>query len=227
VDHPEPFLDFVCLAFEGPIGQVVLVLLVLMSASVIGITIDRIRWYAIVRHDHRNFRRDAGTLRDHHMVDLLSIAQSNRSPGAIVIASGLAVFQDSTLSSSNKSAVEAVQRASQLSIRACRLKLSRGLNQMASINATIVLVGAFGTCYHMLTGFKGCDGSRESCTAALVYEYTRALVPLAWGFLVAFPTAWIYKYLESEMNMFDTEMNAALLELLNYLAIVQQKTPPT
>jgi biopolymer transport protein ExbB/TolQ len=225
---PEPFCDFVWPAFEGPVGQVVFMLLVLMSAGVIGIAINRIRWYAVTQQDDRNFGRHVrGALRNHHLVDLISIAQTNMSPGAIVIATGLAAFQaEYTVSSSHKSAFETAQRASLLSSRAIRLRLSRGLNHMASISATIVFVGAFGTCYHMLTGFKGCDGPRESCMAAALYEYTRALVPIGWSFLVAVPTVWIYRYLESQMNAFDLEMKAAFLELSNYLATVQQKIPP-
>jgi biopolymer transport protein ExbB/TolQ len=222
---PEPFWDFVLLAFEGPVGQIVFMLLAFMSASIIGITINRIRWYADTRHEYRNFGRQVGrSLRNHHLVDLISIAQNNRSPGAIVIATGLAAFQECVVSSSHKSAFETAQRASQLSTRAIRLKLSRGLNHMASISATIVLVGAFGACYHMLTGFKGCNGPRESCMEALWYEYNRALVPLAWSLLIAVPTVWIYRYLESQMDVFDLEMKAALVELSNYLATVQQDT---
>jgi biopolymer transport protein ExbB/TolQ len=228
VEDPEPFWDFVWLVFDGPIGQVVFMLLALMSAGAIGMTINRIRWYAVARQDYRNFSQRVGrVLRNYNLVDLISIAQNNRSPRAMVIASGLAAFQECTVSSFHKSAFDAAERASQLSTRAVRLRLSRGLNHMASISATIVLVGALGTCYHMLTGFKGCVGSRESCIAALFYEYTRALIPVAWSFLVAVPTVWTYRYLQSQMDVFDLEMKAAFLELLNYLATVQQKMPPT
>jgi len=105
VEDPEPFWDFVWLAFDGPIGQVVFMLLALMSAGVIGITINRIRWYAVARQDYRNFSQRVGrVLRNHNLVDLISIAQNNRSPRAMVIASGLAAFQECTVSSFHKSA---------------------------------------------------------------------------------------------------------------------------
>jgi len=94
---------------------------------------------------------------------------------------------------------------------------------MASISATIVLVGAFGTCYHMLTGFKGCTGTKETSDAALLYEYTRGLAPLGWSFLVAVPTLWVYRRLESQINVFDLEMRAAFLELSNYYITAHPK----
>jgi len=214
-------LEFVWLAFDGAIGQVVFVFLVLMSAGAIGITINQIHWYAAARRDYRNFRLHVGRdLRNHRLVDLISIAQNSRSPAAIVTATGLATFQRCNVLSSRKTAFETAQRSSQLSTQDVCLRLSRGLNHMASISATIVLVGAFGACYHMLTGFKGCVGSMESCRAALLYEYSRALVPLAWSFIVAVPTAWTYRYLKSQVNVFDLEMKVACLELSNYLATV-------
>src|SRR5438128_378526 len=98
----EPFWSFVWLAFDGRIGQVVFMLLAVMSAGAVVITINRILWFAAARKDRRNFTQHVGmALRDHDLNDLISIAQNNSSPGAIVIATGLTAFHKSRVLSSD------------------------------------------------------------------------------------------------------------------------------
>jgi len=225
----ETFIDFVRLAFEGWIGHTVLILLGLMSAGVVSIAIDRIRRYKLARKNSADFRQLVGkALGDHTLDHLISIAQGDTSPGAVVLASGLVAFHKSRALSFG--AYEAAAHAMELSARAAHFKMSRGMNHLAAIVVTAFLVGAFSTCYDILTGFKGCGSSRESCIAAFEYELSRALVPTEWGFLVAIPAMLAHRYLESEINSFDLEMETASLDVLNYLALRhgQEKsmTPP-
>jgi biopolymer transport protein ExbB len=215
----ESFWDFVRLAFEGWIGNIVLVLLAGMSVGLIGITINRFRTYKTARRDSMDFnQRVRSTLRDHSLHDLACIAQQCKSPGALVIASGLIAFQKArTLGLF--AALEAAERSTKLSVKDVHLRMNRGLNYVAAIVVTALFVGVFGTCYDMMTGFKGCDGSRESCMAAYYYEISRALVPTAWGFLIAIPSMWTHRYLESELTSFDLEVETASLDILNYISM--------
>ena len=213
------FWDFVWLAFEGWIGNIVLVLLALMSVGLISVTINRFRKYKAVRKDSMDFIQHVhGTLRDHSLYDLACIVQHHKSPGAIVIASGLVAFQKARMLGHDV-ALGAARRATKLSVREVHFSLNRGLNFVAAIVVTALFVGVFGTCYHILTGFKGCDGPRESCLAALDYEISRALVPTAWGFLLAIPSMWFHRYLESEVSSFDLEVETASFDVLNYLSM--------
>ena len=226
----ERFWDFVRLAFEGWIGDVVLILLALMSAGPVGITINRIRQYKAARKDSMDFRRRVGrTLHDHKLDDLISIAKGHRNPGAVVIASGLVAFQKARLLGLDVFAFEAAKRAAKLSARDAHIRMSRGLKLVAAIVVTALFVGVFDTCYDILTGFKGCVGSRESCMAAFDYEVSRALVPTAWGFLVAIASRWAYGYLQSDVNSLDLEMETASLDLMNYLSTCrgQEQSKPT
>ena len=216
----ETLWEFVWLAFDGFVGKVVLMLFALLSAGTIGITIDRISRYDGTHKDSRSFRQLVGaTLRNHNLHELISIAQSNGGPSAVVIASGLVAFQRARLLSLHTSASEAAKRASTLSVRSVHFSLERGLNHLAAIIVTAPFLGVFGTCYGMLTAFKGCGSSKEACMAAILYEYSRALVPPALGVLVAVPAAWVHRYFESEVNSFDLEMESASIELVNYLAM--------
>jgi biopolymer transport protein ExbB/TolQ len=116
-------------------------------------------------------------------------------------------------------ALEAAERAAKLGSRGIHFRMSRGLNQLAAIVVTALFVGAFGTCYDVLTSFKGCGCSMEDLRAALSYEYARALVPTAWGFILAVPSMWAHRQLGKRIESFDLEMEAATLEMMNYLSI--------
>jgi biopolymer transport protein ExbB len=215
----ESFWDFVWLAFEGWIGNIVLVLLALMSVGMIGITINRFRTYKATRKASMNFHhRVRRTLRDHSLHELVCIAQHHKSPAAIVIASGLVAFQKARALGFD-AALEAAKRATKLSARDVHMRMNRGLNYLAAIVVTALFVGVFGTCYGILTGFKGCGASREDCIAAYHYEISRAIVPTAWGFLIAIPSMWVHRYLdESEVDSCDLEVETVSLDLLNYLS---------
>ena len=168
----ENVLDFVWLAFDGRIGHVVLILLALMSAGAVRITIGRILRYKAARKDSRNFKQHVVAFRDHNLDDLISIAQNNNSPSAVVIASGLVAFQKARFLSSDVFAFEAAKRASRLSARGVHCEMNRGLNHLAAIAATVLFVGVFGTCYGMLTAFKGCafETRQWRCQMALPHS---------------------------------------------------------
>ena len=150
----EGFWSYVWPAFDGMIGQGVLVLLLLMFGFTDVITIDRVLRY----------KTRAG------------------------------------------------------SMQAVRASLNAGLNYLIAVATTAPLVGVFGTTYHILTGFKGCGCSMESMRAALAYEYSRALVPLALSSIVAAPAMWASRYLRSAIDLLDLEMEIVRLDSLNYLA---------
>ena len=216
----ETFYDFARLAFEGRIGQIILMLLALMSTGAVCLTIARIRQYNAARKASAQFVQRAGkTLRDHEIQDLISIAREHDSPRAVVITSGLTAYQTSRSRCSKEYSLEAAKRASKLSARAAHFRMSRGLTSVAAIITTAVSVGIFGTCYHILTGFKGVNGPIEAIKAAMAYEYSRSLVPTAWSFLLAVLTTWAYRYLETNVNSFDLEMETAWLDLMNYLTL--------
>jgi biopolymer transport protein ExbB/TolQ len=81
------------------------------------------------------------------------------------------------------------------------------------------MVGLFGTVLGIVNSFVGCGAAKSTCMAAVFERLSESLVPTALGLLVAIPTLWCYKYLSSEVEAFDLEMENASVELLNYLII--------
>jgi biopolymer transport protein ExbB/TolQ len=209
------------LAFAGRTGQVSFLLLVLMTLAVVLIASNRLVLYRAVRKESLDFKRRVGaTLRNYNLEDLISLAQSNNSPASMVIVAGLRAFQLSIPVSSQGFALETAKRAATRTANSVRHDLSSGLRYLAAIVGTVLLVGAIGTyCHILFETFKGCGSSAEDCKAAVAYEIMRALVPVASSVLVAVPATWMHRYLESEVNRFQLEMETASLELLNYVVL--------
>jgi biopolymer transport protein ExbB/TolQ len=219
VEQETPW-EFVRLAFEGTLGNVVLILLVLMSVCSVGVAIDRICRYNTARKELMRFRQRIGrTLHTHHFNDLQLAAKNNASPGALVITSGLAAFETARVAGLHVFAFDAAKRAMRIAAIDIDTRMRRGLNQLTAIVVTAFFVGVFGTCYHMMTGFNGCNGSRQDCEAAMDYEYARALAPSALGLLLSISTSWAYRYLETKVDFLRLEADAASNELLNYLSL--------
>ena len=118
---------------------------------------------------------------------------------------------------SNAQVIEAVERRLQCQQAIVRTQMRRGLTSLATIASTAPWIGGFGTYLGMVGSFKGCNGDPYACMAATVEEILKALVPTAFGLLVAVPAFWFYKYLSSEMEVFDIEMENVSVELVNHL----------
>jgi biopolymer transport protein ExbB/TolQ len=115
--------------------------------------------------------------------------------------------------------IEAVMRAAKRSANAAHRELKRGLNSLATIASTAPLIGLFGTVLGIVNSFPGVTGDRRSNMATNFRLLADALLPTLLGLLVAVPSLWLYNWFGSEMQAFDLEMEAATLELANFLTI--------
>jgi biopolymer transport protein ExbB/TolQ len=216
----ETFWEFVWPAFEGRIGHVVLLLLAVTALLGSRFVSELFIAHQASSRASRNFRQQIGrSLRGHNFQTLLSLTRTSISPAAVVIASGLTAFQQACSTGLDSVAIRAAGEAATRSAKAIHLRMQRGLNYLTAIVVTAPFIGVFGTCYHILTGFKGCGCSLESLRAALAYEYSRALVPTALSWLVAVLTTWSRRYLESKLGSVELEMESASLEVVNYCAV--------
>lgn len=120
---------------------------------------------------------------------------------------------------SDAEAIEAVRRASQRSANLVHSEMKHGLNTLAAIAATAPFVGLFGTLLGIANSFPGCSGEWSWCMAAIFERLAQSLAPTALGLFVAVPALWFYRYLSSQLEVFDVEMESASVELLNHLAI--------
>lgn len=116
----------------------------------------------------------------------------------------------------------------QLASAATRLKMKRGLATLASVVTTAPLIGLLGTIVGILDSTKGCIGQKWFCMQMIIQGLCEALVTAALGLLVAIPASWFYNCFSDRLEIFNIEMHLASSELLNYLAIHQQRrfSPP-
>jgi biopolymer transport protein ExbB len=116
--------------------------------------------------------------------------------------------------------VEAQQAARRASMRAAAIvhgQMKRGLGSLAAIASTAPWLGVFATVFGIVNSFRGVDGEKTTIMAAICRELSVATVPTALGLIVALAALWCYKYLLTEVEIFDSEMKSASLELVNNL----------
>jgi biopolymer transport protein ExbB/TolQ len=161
-----------------------------------------------------------GALSNRDFDQAIAISGRNkRSPIARVVASGLASFQAAMPLPSDAEVIDIAKRALRRSATLVHGELKRGLNLLATIAATAPLIGAFGAVAGIVNSFPGCGAAASTCMAATADLLSKALVLAALGLLVAVPSVWCHKYLSSELEAFDIEMENESLELVNYLTI--------
>jgi biopolymer transport protein ExbB/biopolymer transport protein TolQ len=201
--------------------QAVFALLLFMGGWSVNVMAERFLTYKLAHKQSRTFLQQvAGALRNRDLDQAIAIAgRNNRSPIAKVAASGLASFQAAMPLFSDVEAVETAKRALMRSQAVVHGKLRRGLNTLGSIANTAPLVGAFGTVLGIMSSFPGCGASRSYCMTVECESLSEALLPTALGLLVAMLTVWCYKYLSSELEALEVEMENESLALVNYLII--------
>ena len=115
-------------------------------------------------------------------------------------------------------ALEAARRASERSAAIVHGKMKRGLWSLATIASTAPWVGLLGTIRGFHDSFGGFDGSEKSLMGAIFDGLSQALVPAAFGVMVALVALWSYRYLVAEVEAFDSEMENASLQLIDQLS---------
>src|SRR5579864_1728631 len=124
-----------------------------------------------------------------------------------------------------KEAMNGAKRASARAAAIVHGEMKRGLGSLATITSTAPWVGLLGTILGINNSFRGFDGSEKSLMAAIFEGLSQALVPTALGLIVALMAMWCYKYLLTEVEAIDLEMESVSLELINHLARQPQASP--
>jgi biopolymer transport protein ExbB/TolQ len=100
--------------------------------------------------------------------------------------------------------------------------LSRGVWVLELTAGSAPLLGFLGTCYGMLSSFRGCIGEKSQCLAALVLEITGSILYLAAGLALGILARWAQLYCVSRIDNFALEMRSGALELSSDLALRKQ-----
>ena len=205
----------------GATAQGVVIVLLAMSATSIGIAVDRSLRYRAARRTSRAFvRQVAESLADGKVADAISVAKRNkRSHIAKVVAAGLADFEAAPRSASDAQRIEVAKRGLARSAITTHAEMKRGLGGLATIGSTAPFVGLFGTVVGIMNAFRGSIGERTEQLSAVGGGIAEALVTTALGLLVAVPAVWCFNYFTSKVEGFDIEMENSSMEMVNYLLI--------
>jgi biopolymer transport protein ExbB/TolQ len=117
-----------------------------------------------------------------------------------------------------KMALNAALRASASSGAIVHGEMKRGLNSLATIVSLAPWLGLFGMVLGICNSFPAL-GTEKSTAMAIIFELlSQAFTPCAFGVIVAVVTMWFYKYLLSQLDVLDMEMQNASLQLMNTLS---------
>ncbi|HTB10160.1 MAG TPA: MotA/TolQ/ExbB proton channel family protein [Bryobacteraceae bacterium] len=119
--------------------------------------------------------------------------------------------------------IEAAKLASDRAAAVVHWKMGRGRASLAAIASSATFIGLFGTLVGILTSFRGVNGEKSTLMAALTEYISEAIVSTAAGFLVAIVAYYCHRYLCTHLEVLDTEMRTASLELANALSILRQR----
>jgi biopolymer transport protein ExbB/biopolymer transport protein TolQ len=202
----------------GPVGWVVVGILLLMSMWSFGVMLDRALMYAAVRRQSRAFvHQVAGALREGKLDEAIRIAERNRkSHIAQVTATGLAEFQSASPRMDHDRRLESAKRSLERSTAIVHAELERGLSSLATIGSTAPFVGLFGTVVGILTAFKEIAVHQGTSFSTVAGGISEALATTALGLLVAIPAVWAFNHFSNRIKGFGVEMDNSAMELINY-----------
>ena len=95
--------------------------------------------------------------------------------------------------------------------------MKRGVDSLATIVSIAPFLGVFGTVLGVVNSFPGGSWEKTAMMAAIAERLSQSLVPIALSLLVAIPAQCCYRYLSSQIETFDMEMQNASLDLVNQL----------
>ncbi len=175
--------------------------------------------YHIACHQTRAFVRAAtGAFERGAFEEAISIAaQNQRSPVATMMAAGLTAFAKAPLQFTLSEAIDAAGRAFRRSQRMFAAKLSIGLGTLKSIAYTAPFFGLVGTCFGILSAFRGIGMERAAAVAMMASDIAAALITTAAGLLVAVPAVWSYNRLRTRGDVVQNEMSTMALAAISYL----------
>jgi biopolymer transport protein ExbB len=198
----------------GPIAQVTLIILLIMSA---------VSWYIIFSKlwDQRRLRKGAkvvekqfwssGSLKE--AVDRLPKDSDFRT----VAEDGLRASAHHEGRLTDRIDLhEWVTMSLQRSVDSVNSKLSNGLAFLATVGSTAPFVGLFGTVVGIINAFKGISTEKSTGLGAVAGGISEALVTTAIGLFVAIPAVWMFNYFTSKIEAFDVEMGNSSSELIDY-----------
>ena len=201
------------------LGRLDVVVLALMLAYIVIIVSRGSYRYHLARRKNRAFVRGAtSAFQSGAFEEVITVAARNdRSPVAVMVATGLTTFVSAPPQSTLAEATDTASRAFQRSQRKFAADLSLGVGTLKSIASTGPFLGLAGTCFGIMSAFGGIGMQKDAALAIIASRIAAALVTTATGLLVAVPAVWSYNYLRACIEVLESEMSNMAREAITHL----------
>ena len=109
--------------------------------------------------------------------------------------------------------IEFAVHAAERTAAGVRREMARGLGGLATVSASAAFLGLVLNVWGILTSFRGVDGEKTAIMAFAFGLLGQAMVPTAYGVAIAVAASFAYQILKAQVETFDGEMRAAILDL--------------
>jgi biopolymer transport protein ExbB/TolQ len=204
-----------------PLERASAILIAVMAADSLIITCRRLYRNRKARRQTVAFRRDsAEAVRGGRLDEVIAVAAQNKqSPVARVVGASLIAFTSAPPELSNPDMIATAERAFQRSRRVFAAELRRGLSALNTIAACAVMIGLLGTCFGVGYAFRGAAMEKYTLMVRTNSDLARAVTITAMGLLVSVLAMLCRNFLRSEMELFESEMLNARLNLIAKLTV--------
>ncbi len=208
----------------GLTAKLVNFVMLIMSVYSLSIMIERFMTYRKAKKQSRAYApKVAKLLKDGKIQEAIKISSGKEvknSHLAKVLLAGLNEYEYQKESGgvSRDEMMEAAHRAIERATALNLTDLRRGLAGLATVGATAVFVGLFGTVAGIINAFRGMALTGSGGIGAVSAGIAEALVATAFGLFVAIPAVWGFNYLSTRVEGFTVEMDNSASELIDYMA---------
>ena len=204
---------------SGPVVQLVLYMLIILSIWSWAITISKFIQFRRAKKHSDQFRTIFWETRNLARIDD-STRRLDGSPLAKLFIAGYRelthVLQESkenpTQSATDLSTVEQALRRAQLDET---FSLERGVTFLATVASAAPFIGLFGTVWGIMNSFHGLSSAKSTTLQAVAPGISEALIATAIGLAAAIPAAVAYNYLSTAIRRFRQSMDNFVAEFLN------------
>lgn len=190
------------------IGQIVLLILVIMSVVSWGIVLSKWLEFRGVRRDNEGFFALFFESTNFQRIDDSS-ARFEKSPLVRMFRSGyrelLRGMQDRHEGGFDRASVTAALRRIEF-VETQRLE--RGITYLATVASSAPFIGLFGTVWGIMTAFQGLSQVKSTTIQAVAPGISEALIATAVGLAAAIPAAIAYNYFAVGLRQFRQAMQA-------------------
>lgn len=199
------------LAGSGPVVQLVLIILILLSIWSWAITIAKFLQFRRARDETREFSSIFWETRNLGRVDD-SARRLEASPLTRVFLSGYREFSRTLQESATRAPRDLQVSTIEHALRRAEIeeskRLERGVTFLASVASAAPFIGLFGTVWGIMNAFHGLSTATSTTIQAVAPGISEALVATAVGLAAAIPAAVAFNYLTVGIREFKLAMQS-------------------